>query len=372
MGKKITYNDFIIKCKEKYKDDIDLSYINKEGFDYTNRKELFYCNKHNQFISLTPKMLLWKRSDKVICKQCSREYHKQQCTGKSHIKTSKIIYNKQNLLNKIDNVYNSHTIVKLTDNIIYKKDDIIECFCKEHGNFNITIKQLLKRKYLCPICKQVNINNKNIQNGMKNRKDNFISEAIKQHGAYYDYSKVKFDGKLSKVEIICHIHGPFWMMPSLHLRGEGCSQCNKIKLNAERRLGTIINEFITRINRIYNIYNLNLQVIPQYHGILKRQSLDYFITDNNKINIGIEYQGDQHFNSDYYNKYFKDDRHSFEHLMELDINKYNICKENNIKMFYFTFNKTYDDLPYIEDNNLIYTDINKLKSDIEQYIINNK
>lgn len=369
MSKKITYNDFIIKCKEKYKDNIDLSYIKAEGFDYTNRKELFYCNKHKQFISLVPKMLLWKRSDKVICEQCSKEYHRQQCKSKSHIKTSKIIYNKQNLLSKIDNECNSNIIVKLADNIIYKKDDIIECFCKEHGNFNITIKQLLKRKYLCSKCKQININNKNIQNGIKRRKENFITDAIKQHGDYYDYSNIKFDGKLSKVEIICPEHGPFWMMPSLHLRGEGCNQCNKIKLNAERRLGVLLDEFIIYIN---NKYNKNFKIYSQYHGILKRQSLDYYITDNSKINIGIEYQGNQHFNRDYYNKYFKDDRHSFEHLVELDINKYNICKENNIKIFYFTFNKKYDKMSYIEDNNFIYTDINKLKSDIEQYIINNK
>lgn len=77
MPRKITYNNFIIKCKEKYKDNIDLSYIKEDGFNYSERKELFFCNKHKQFISLTPKMLLWKRSDKVICAECSKEYHKQ-------------------------------------------------------------------------------------------------------------------------------------------------------------------------------------------------------------------------------------------------------------------------------------------------------
>lgn len=40
-----------------------------------------------------------------------------------------------------------------------------------------------------------------------------------------------------------------------------------------------------------------------------------------------------------------------------DINKYNICKENNIKLFYFTFNNKYDKMSYIDNNNFIYTDI---------------
>lgn len=365
MGRKITYNKFIDKTKQKYGDDINLSYIKEQGFDYTNRKELFYCNKHNKFISLTPKMLLWKRTKNVICEECSKEYHKQQCKDKKHKKSTKIIYNKENILNKINNELNSQVNIDLKDNILYKKDDIIDCNCNIHGNFKLSIKQLLKRKYLCSKCKQLYINNKNIENASIRRQDNFISNAIKQHGQYYDYSKIDLTGRLSKIEIVCPIHGPFWIYPSLHLRGEGCSECNKIKLNAERRLGVILSEFIININ---NKYNINLEIIPQWHSILKRQSLDYFITDNKNIKIGIEYHGDQHFDKEYYDRYFKDYRHTYEHLTELDINKYNICKQNNIKLFYFTFNKKYDKMSYIESNNIIYTDINELKRNLELHI----
>lgn len=230
---------------------------------------------------------------------------------KKHKKSSKITYNKFNLLNKIDKENNKYININLLDNIIYKKDDIINCNCNIHSDFTLTIKQLLKRKYLCEKCKQISINNKNIQNGINRRKNNFIQNAITQHGNQYDYSKVDLNGKLKKVEIICSKHGPFWIMPSLHTRGEGCNLCNKTQLNAERRLGVLLSEFINIIN---NKYNKTFKLYSQWHSILKRQSLDYYITDG-KIQIGIEYHGNQHFDKNYYNQYFKDYRHTFEHLI---------------------------------------------------------
>jgi len=54
----------------------------------------------------------------------------------------------------------------------------------------------------------------------------FIKKSNKVHQNFYDYSKIQnFDETYSKVEIICPKHGIFWQVPKNHLRGCGCSKC---------------------------------------------------------------------------------------------------------------------------------------------------
>ena len=171
---------------------------------------------------------------------------------------------------------------------------------------------------------------KNIQYGVE-RRQTFINDAIKVHGNQYDYSKVDISGKLKKVEIICNEHGSFFMMPSLHLRGEGCKLCNKTSLlNCERRLYQILIDNFP-----------NEEIIKQFHDFLGRQSLDFYFP---KYKIGIEYQGKQHFASVEYLQL--DNRHSLKHQQELDEQKFNKCKEHNVKLLYFTFDKQYENIDY--------------------------
>lgn len=360
MPRKITYEEFVSKVHKKFKD-IDISNVDKTNFDYTNNKYLFKCKKHNETIYITPK-LLFKHKDNNICTKCYSESISLRNKNKSHInyKKRKYKYTLEELnKNKIDK---NILLIKSNDLLYYTKNDIIRCYCKKHNlTINSNISQLLNNKFICKKCRQEQINNKLILNGAENRKSIFIESSLKQHGNYYDYSKVDLNGKLNKVEIICPKHGSFWMMPSLHIsRGQGCPKCNMTCLNNERRLGVILNEFINDIN---NKYNYNINIISQYHYELKRQSLDYCIY-NNKFKIGIEYQGPQHFSEKEY-KYFFDYRHTFEHRCNLDIMKYNKCKDLNIKIFYFTFNKKYNNIKYIDK---VYTDIDILKYDILTHI----
>lgn len=55
--------------------------------------------------------------------------------------------------------------------------------------------------------------------------EDFISKAIGVHGNKYDYSKVEYVNTLTKVTIICPIHGEFEQKPVNHLRGRGCPYC---------------------------------------------------------------------------------------------------------------------------------------------------
>lgn len=60
-------------------------------------------------------------------------------------------------------------------------------------------------------------------------REQFIIEAVSVHGNLYDYSKVVYKNNITKVCIICPIHGEFWQTPKQHLRGQGCPLCGKKK-----------------------------------------------------------------------------------------------------------------------------------------------
>lgn len=56
----------------------------------------------------------------------------------------------------------------------------------------------------------------------------FIEKAKAVHGDKYDYSKVEYVNKDTKVCIICPIHGEFWQRPHNHVSGkQGCPHCGK-------------------------------------------------------------------------------------------------------------------------------------------------
>lgn len=52
------------------------------------------------------------------------------------------------------------------------------------------------------------------------------------HGDRYDYSKVIYKGRHTKVCIICPIHGEFWQTPGNHLNGHKCPKCAEKRKNS--------------------------------------------------------------------------------------------------------------------------------------------
>lgn len=55
--------------------------------------------------------------------------------------------------------------------------------------------------------------------------DEFLARSRVVHGDRYDYSRVKFEGTKSKVEIVCPVHGPFMRTPEKHMVGQMCPRC---------------------------------------------------------------------------------------------------------------------------------------------------
>ena len=58
--------------------------------------------------------------------------------------------------------------------------------------------------------------------------EEFIEKAKKIHGNFYDYSKVEYVNKNTKVCIICPKHGEFWQTPDNHFKGQNCPRCANI------------------------------------------------------------------------------------------------------------------------------------------------
>jgi len=96
----------------------------------------------------------------------------------------------------------------------------------------------------------------------------------KIHGDTYDYSNVEYVNNISKIEIICKIHGSFEQSPAVHLRGNGCQVCSGRKRHTTE-------EFVSKLNKLYgNEYDLShvkytnantkVKIICKIHGEFKQ------------------------------------------------------------------------------------------------------
>ena len=66
-------------------------------------------------------------------------------------------------------------------------------------------------------------------NKRRKTKEEFIKEAIKKHGDFYEYSKVEYTHCDIKVCIIDPEYGEFWQSPYQHLNSHGCPERTKNK-----------------------------------------------------------------------------------------------------------------------------------------------
>lgn len=80
--------------------------------------------------------------------------------------------------------------------------------------------------------------------------EEFIKKAQEVHGDRYDYSKVEYESMLTKVCIICKVHGEFLQSPKKHLSGQGCKECFRTSLINRYSLGK--DKFIEKANAVHN------------------------------------------------------------------------------------------------------------------------
>lgn len=140
--------------------------------------------------------------------------------------------------------------------------------CPEHGEFTQRVGSHLQGNR----CIKCHLNDQLLP------MDDFICAARKIHGDKYDYSKVVYKGNKTKVEIICPIHGAFWVKPNTHTSCRtGCGRCSESK--GETAVLVALTKYGINFVREYGI--------PNY-----RFRYDFYLPD---FNIFIEYHGHQHY-----------------------------------------------------------------------------
>lgn len=191
--KSITQEEFIRKAREVHGDKYDYSkveYKNSQG------KICIVCPEHGEF---------WQIATQHIqgcgCPKCAG-VHKS--STEEFIEKAKQIHDDKYDYSKV-NYINNHTKVCI--------------ICPEHGEFWQTPKNHLKGQG----CNQCAIEYRG--NKLKNTIEKFIEKARKIHGNKYDYSKVEYKNSISKIHIICPIHGEFEQVAAYHLSGNGCPKC---------------------------------------------------------------------------------------------------------------------------------------------------
>ena len=229
---KLTTNDFITNAKIVHNN--FFSY-DKTVYLNSNEKVIVTCPIHGDFEVKANNHL-----NGVNCKKCQKDGITHEITKLSQKNKSTKTYNTETFIEKCKEIHG--------DKYDYSKVEYVNSstkvcvVCKIHGEFYITPNHFLSGRG-CSKC-----------SGNYRYTTNEIIEKFKEiHGDKYDYSKVEYKTTHTNVLVICPKHGEFLIAPSNHLKGQGCSLCNK-------------KEKITPIKKIIDKKQIFIEKTKQIHG----------------------------------------------------------------------------------------------------------
>lgn len=385
---KKTTEEFIKEYQSKYGTFYDVS---KVVYKNAHTKVTLICPTHGEF-KVTPHSLL---TNGTSCPHCAHEK-----IGNT------FRLSQEEIIKKIKNIHgDKYDYSKIIYTGMYDK---IELICPLHGSFWMRPHNIISGGQGCPKCGRIRIGKK-----LKLNTETFIEKAKKVHGDKYDYSKVNYINISQNVKIICHNidpitgkeHGELLQKPSDHLAGCGCRKCSNY-------YDYSVKEYIEKANIIHNNkydysklpdkftkYSSNkitvicpkhgeFQILPytHLHGVgcpvcnesnlekhiakllenksikFERQkkfkwmgllSLDFYLSE---YNTAIECQGRQHFIPV---DFFGGENGLIE-TQKRDNKKFELCKENGIRIIYFS-NLKENDYPYkvIEDDEELIDEVMK-------------
>ena len=240
---RMTTEKFIEKANEIHKGKYDYS---KVSYVDANTKVCIICPEHGEFWQMPYAHLNGQGCPKCVGKMMSQD----------------------EIIEKFNEVHShkyDYSKVKFTK--IKEKVCII---CPEHGEFWQRPDSHLKGSG-CPKCK-----NTKIRNALMLSKKEFVNKANYIHHNKYDYSKVNYVNNFTKVCIICPEHGEFWQLPTNHLRGKGCSQCNGgINYDTEtfiQKANIIHNNKYDYSQTRYVNSHCKVTIICKEHGIFEQRA----------------------------------------------------------------------------------------------------
>lgn len=218
-NKSLTTNKFIKKAIEVHK-----NIYNYDNVIYKNNKTKINikCKIHGLFAQSPNGHLSGKG-----CSKCAinKNALKQTCSTKEFISKAK---------NKYGDKYDYSNVI-----YVNARTDII-IICNTCNTINQQTPDQHLRNDSCMMCNKFS---------KKNTQEIFIKKANKIHNNKYDYSKLLYVDKNSKIYINCKLHGTFSQLANVHLRGHGCKKCSNNKLRKDRQKS--IKQFIKESIDIY-------------------------------------------------------------------------------------------------------------------------
>ena len=284
---KLNTNTFIEKCISIHGNKYDYSKVN---YINSKTKVKIICPIHGEF-EQTPNNHCNSKQGCVICNKSLNDLE---------------------FIEKLKSMYGEFYL-PIESYISYKEKLKLKCF--KHGTFKQSEEGLFKGH----VCRKCVIENKfNI--------DSFINSSKLTHGDKYDYSKVNYVNKITKIKILCPIHGEFEQRPSDHLSGCGCPICRESK--GEKKI------------RNYLINN-QIKFIPQYKfNDCKNNSqlpFDFYLPDYNTC---VEYNGIQHYKP--VKQFGGEERFIIQ--QKCDKIKIDYCNINKINLIIIKYNENIEEL----------------------------
>jgi hypothetical protein len=283
----------------------DLYDYSEVEYDRSNKKVKITCRKHNIIFKQTPHDHLNYHG----CPICGKEKARLNTT-----KTTETFISKANIIHNFKYSYK-----KAVYSGVYK---LICITCPIHGDF-LQIPNCHLNGNGCSFCGRESQRLHRVKS-----KEQFVVDAIKIHGIWFDYNESVYIRGRTKIKIKCPIHGFFKQSPANHLNGNGCPNC--FVSRGEKAIYKILEnlhmifETQTTINECRN-----KRVLPFDFGVFDK---------NNKLYGLIEYQGEQHYDSVPY----WGGEETFIELQKRDKIKQEYCQKNNIPLLiipYWYFSK---------------------------------
>tara|TARA_R110002167_G_scaffold339591_1_gene547441 strand:- start:49 stop:1068 length:1020 start_codon:yes stop_codon:yes gene_type:complete len=160
----------------------------------------------------------------------------------------------------------------------------VTIICEKHGEFKKRI-DMHRKGSGCPLCYAISGSKR--CSFLTNEK--VISRFQKTHGNRYDYSKIQYENRRTKIIIICKVHGEFMQRSDMHKAGNGCPECGKNQI-AEPLFREVLESIISTFGK-FEFPNIRPEWLrnPETGRALE---LDCY---NEELAIAFELQGRHHY-----------------------------------------------------------------------------
>lgn len=326
MPSRSNLKEFIEKCSKKYEDN---------DFDYS---ESVYVNNKTPILIKSKKFgIIYKNPHDILLGVLNSSYSRYK-KEKKREKENK--FYEEKLKKEIKKKYGDKYSM---DKFIYSgrhNNSIV--ICKIHGEFKATPGNLLQGAE-CPFC----------SNRHNYTTEEWVAMAKKIEPDYI-YDKVDYKNNKEKILIGCPKHGYFSVTPHNFLNGSRCPKCN----------GSKMEKFVEKCLKDKKI-NFEYQKHFEWLG---HKSLDFYFPT---IKTAIECQGEQHFVPVLFHSGNKDEeRKTFDKIQHDDIEKYNLCLKNDVKLIYFSDKEFFTRKNKINVTESFYSDkiVLKTSEQLKNYI----